>query len=156
MNTRDANVRIESWPESRPRPRHLTGQSVCDVRHSGNAGGMMNALLRCSLAVVVALILGGTSAWAQATAGITGTARDESGAVLPGVTITVTQTDTGLTRTTASNETGSYSLPNLPVGPYRVEAALQGFRTYTQTIVLQVNSAPVINPTLAIGNVAEN
>jgi len=116
----------------------------------------MNALLRASLAVGVTLILSATSAWAQATASISGTARDESGAVLPGVTITVTQTETGLTRTTASNETGSYSLPNLPLGPYKVEATLQGFRTSTQTIVLQVNSAPVINPTLAVGDVAEN
>src|SRR6266850_5311562 len=50
---------------------------------------------------------------AQATAQISGTARDQSGAVLPGVEITVTQTDTRATRTAVTNETGSYVLPNL-------------------------------------------
>ena len=103
------------------------------------------------------LVLTCASAWAQATASINGTVRDESGAVLPGVTITVTQTDTGQVRTAVSNDTGSYSLPNLPLGPYRIEAALQGFRTYAQTgIVLQVGSTPVVNPTLSVGEIAEN
>src|SRR5438034_3554610 len=68
--------------------------------------------------------------WAQATAQISGTARDQSGAVLPGVEVKVTQTETGVTRTALTNETGSYVLPNLAVGPYRMEAALPGFRTY--------------------------
>src|SRR5204862_1183709 len=94
--------------------------------------------------------------WAQATAQISGTARDQSGAVLPGVEIHVTQTETGISRDTITNETGSYVLPNLPIGPYRLEASLPGFRTYAQTgIVLQVNSSPVINPLLEVGQVTE-
>ena len=97
-----------------------------------------------------------SAAWAQATAQISGTARDQSGAVLPGVEITATQTDTGIARTTVTNETGSYVLPNLALGPYRLEAALPGFRTYAQTgIVLQVNGSPVINVTLEVGQVSE-
>src|SRR5437867_2415814 len=97
-----------------------------------------------------------TNIWAQATAQITGTVRDVSGAVLPGVQVTATQTDTGVSRTTVSNETGFYSLPSLPLGPYKVEAALSGFRTFTQTgIVLQVGSNPVINIGMEIGQVAE-
>src|SRR3989440_8474688 len=94
--------------------------------------------------------------WAQATAQISGTVHDQSGAVLPGVEVTATQTETGITRTAVTNETGSYVLPNLPLGPYKVEAALPGFRTYVQTgIVLQVNSSPVVNVTLEVGQVAE-
>jgi hypothetical protein len=94
--------------------------------------------------------------WAQASAQISGTVRDQSGAVLPGVEITATQTDTGIIRTTITNETGSYTLPNLAIGPYRLEAALPGFRTFAQTgIVLQVNSSPVINPILDVGQVSE-
>ena len=65
--------------------------------------------------------------FAQATAQISGTARDQSGAVLPGVEVTVTQTETGIIRNTVTNETGSYVLPNLALGPYRVEASLPGF-----------------------------
>jgi len=83
--------------------------------------------------------------WLQATAQISGTVRDQSGAVLPGVEVTATQTDTGIARNTITNETGSYVLSNLPLGPYKLEAALTGFRTFVQTgIVLQVNSNPVI------------
>jgi hypothetical protein len=96
------------------------------------------------------------SAWAQATAQISGAIRDQSGAVLPGVEVSATQTDTGIRRTTITNETGSYVMPSLPLGPYRLEAGLPGFRTFLQTgIVLQVNSNPVINVVLEVGQVTE-
>src|SRR5687767_6647720 len=86
------------------------------------------------------------NAWAQGTAQITGTVRDQSGAVLPGVDVKATQSDTGIARSAVSNETGSYILPNLAVGPYRVEATLPGFRTFVQTgIVLLVNGNQVVN-----------
>jgi hypothetical protein len=94
--------------------------------------------------------------WAQATAQISGTVKDASGAVLPGADITATQSDTGVARTTVSNETGAYTLPNLPLGPYKLEIALPGFRTFVQTgIVLQVNSSPVINALLEVGQKTE-
>src|SRR4051812_42445522 len=93
---------------------------------------------------------------AQATAQITGTVRDESGAVLPGVEVTGAQTETGIVRKAITNETGTYTLPNLAVGPYRLEASLPGFRTFVQTgIVLQVNSNPAVNIVLQVGQVTE-
>ena len=80
--------------------------------------------------------------WAQATAQISGTVKDQSGAVLPGVEIHMTQTDTGVSRDAVTNETGSYVLTNLPIGRYRMEASLPGFRAYAQTgIVLEVNAS---------------
>src|SRR2546423_13687785 len=85
---------------------------------------------------------------------ISGTVRDSSGAVLPGVDIKVTNSDTVATRTVVTSETGSYVIPNLPVGPYRLEASLPGFSTYAQSgIVLQVNSNPTINVVLQVGQV---
>ncbi|PYR77651.1 MAG: hypothetical protein DMF87_15720, partial [Acidobacteria bacterium] len=86
-------------------------------------------------AAFILLLLIPTLAAAQAgsTAQIAGTVKDDTGGVLPGVTITVTQTATSFTRTAVSDETGGYVLPNLPVGPYRLEATLQGFRSYVQT-----------------------
>ncbi len=102
------------------------------------------------------LCLCSSIAWGQSTAQINGTVTDQSGAVLPGVEVTATQTETGLTRSVVSNETGSYVLPNLPVGPYRLEAGLPGFRKFAQTgIVLQVGGNPVINISLAVGQVAD-
>src|SRR5436190_9660030 len=95
-------------------------------------------------------------AWAQTTAQVNGTVKDQSGAVLPGVEVTATQTETGFKRSVVTDETGSYVLTNLPVGPYRFEAGLPGFRTYVQTgIVLQVNANPVINAVLEVGQVSE-
>jgi hypothetical protein len=94
--------------------------------------------------------------WAQGTAQISGAVQDSSGAVLPGVEITATQTETGVGRMTITNETGRYVLSNLPVGPYRLEASLSGFRTFAQTgIILQVNTSPNINITLEVGQVTE-
>lgn len=111
----------------------------------------------CSLYGVLILLLTAGAAWAQATAQLSGTVRDESGAVLPGVTVTVTQTDTGLVRTAVTDDTGGYLLTNLPTGPYRLEVALQGFKTYVQTgIVLQVGAAPTVNAALAVGSLEES
>jgi hypothetical protein len=116
----------------------------------------MERLVRFLYCVVFCSVLTGSLVWAQGTAQISGTVRDQSGAVLPGVEITATQTETGIVRMTVSNETGSFVLPNLPLGPYRVEATLPGFRTFAQTgVVLQVNSNPVINPVLEVGQVTE-
>ena len=110
----------------------------------GILGGLFTIALACS------------PLWAQATAQISGTVKDQSGAVLPGVEIRMTQTDTGVSRDTVTNETGSYVLTNLAIGPYRLEASLPGFRTYAQTgIVLEVNASPTINPVLAVGQVSE-
>lgn len=58
--------------------------------------------------VALLLVLMSASAWAQATAQLSGTVRDQSGAVLPGTTVTVTQTDTGFTRTAVTDGTGDH------------------------------------------------
>src|SRR6186997_2718861 len=79
---------------------------------------------------LVILVLTAGAAWAQGTAQMSGTVRDQSGAVLPGVTVSATQTNTGLVRTTVTDASGGYLLTNLPTGPYQLEVALQGFRTY--------------------------
>ena len=92
----------------------------------------------------------------QATAQLGGRITDQSGAVLPGVTVTATQTETGFNRSVVSDADGSYVMPNLPTGPYRLEVMLQGFRTYVQTgLVLQVDANAVINAALQVGSLEE-
>jgi len=101
----------------------------------------MNRFLIFLLSIIAVVALGRESLWGQAasTSQITGMVKDQTGAVLPGAEVTATQTDTGAKRTVVSDETGSYILTNLPIGPYRLEVALPGFRTYVQTgIILQV------------------
>jgi len=115
--------------------------------------------------VSVRILLAGTlllatlsgRAVAQAPTGqISGRVTDSSGAVLPGVDVTVTQTDTGIVRSAVTNETGTFTLPSLPLGPYRLEAMLPGFRTFVQGgITLQVNARLVVDPVLAIGEINE-
>ena len=102
----------------------------------------MNRIGVCVLTGLIVFVLVGPTAWAQATtAQISGTVKDQSGAVLPGVEINVTQTATRAKRSTVSNETGNYVLASLPLGPYMLEAALPGFKSYVQTgIVLQVDA----------------
>src|SRR5262245_66576638 len=77
----------------------------------------------------------------QATAQISGSVRDQSGAVLPGVEVMATQTDTGIIRSTVTNETGSYVLPNLALGPYRVEAGLAGFGSFVQNGIVMTGTS---------------
>jgi hypothetical protein len=116
---------------------------------------MMRAL-HIVVLCVVALLLSTVPARAQATAELAGRVTDESGAVLPGVTVTATQTDTGFARTVVTDDGGNWVMPNLPTGPYRLEVSLQGFRTYVQTgITLQVDARPTINAALGVGNIEE-
>src|SRR5262245_55777012 len=113
----------------------------------------MNRVVRALVGVVVILLLGATDTWAQATAQINGTVVGSSGGVLPCVTVSAIQTATGFRREAVTDETGAYALLNLPLGPYRLEAMLSGFRAFAQTgIVLQVNSNPVIPITMQLGN----
>src|SRR5918992_1624814 len=115
--------------------------------------------MKHTISVLIALLIllvAPASVRAQATAQLNGRVTDESGAVLPGVTVTATQTDTGLTRSVVTDGEGAYLMPNLPTGPYRLEVALQGFRTYVQTgIVLQVGGTPTINAVLGVGSLEE-
>ena len=77
-----------------------------------------------TLPAFLLLLLVATNAWAQATAQINGTVADSSGGVLPGATVVAIQTDTGFRREAVTDDTGSYTLSNLPIGPYRLEVTL--------------------------------
>jgi outer membrane receptor protein involved in Fe transport len=85
-----------------------------------------------------------------------GTVVDEHGGVLPGATIAATQVDTGALRTTIASATGTYVMPALPVGPYRVVAELPGFSTLAKEgIRLAVGDSASLDFTLKVASVAE-
>jgi Carboxypeptidase regulatory-like domain len=97
-------------------------------------------------------------AWGQAvsTSQIKGTVHDPSGLAIPDAAVKVTQTDTGAVRTAATGADGAYVLPNLPIGPYRLEVSKDGFAPYRQDgIVLQVDSNPTIDVAVKVGSVSE-
>ena len=108
-----------------------------------------------SIFLVVTLHL--SLAWAQTTTGtILGTVTDETGGVLPGVDITLTNTDTGASRTVVSDDEGRYRSPNLSLGNWEVQAALTGFQTSIRSgIQLTVGREAVVNLRLSIGEISE-
>src|SRR5687767_6096402 len=67
------------------------------------------------------------------TATMSGTIKDESGALLPGVTVVATNLGTGGTRTAVTDDEGRYTMPELPPGSYEMQAELAGFRTAVHT-----------------------
>jgi len=94
--------------------------------------------------------------WGQATAQIHGTVQDASGSAVPGAQVKATQTETGITRETMSGSDGGYVLTNLPLGPYQLEVAKEGFTKYLQSgIVLQVNADVEVPVALKVGTVNE-
>lgn len=87
---------------------------------------------------------------------IEGTVKDEQGAVLPGVTVTVSNIDTGDTRVVVTNGSGLYRAPVLRLGAYRVSAELQGFKKAEQDgIALSAGQTAVINISLSVGAISE-
>jgi len=114
-----------------------------------------SATLACSL--VLLLLIPASAARAQGTGEITGTIVDNSGGVMPGVSVTVTTTATGALRSTVTNASGIYSVPALPPGTYTVVAALQGFQSQTRRdLLLQVQQVARVDFTLGIGTLAES
>ena len=98
-----------------------------------------------------------TPAFAQrTTASVRGTVTDQTKAVVPGATVTISSADTGLTRTAVTNGDGVYAVTDLPVGHYNLSVELQGFKTAThQNIVLQVAEDREINVVLEPGGLNE-
>jgi hypothetical protein len=101
--------------------------------------------MRRVLAIGLLLSLAVTaSAFGQSTyATVSGTVADASGAVLPGVSVTATNTGTGVVATVVSNESGAYNFASLLPGAYKVSAELPGFQTQTYTNVQLGNAAKV-------------
>src|SRR5688572_16864308 len=112
---------------------------------------------RTLLASALALVLGVTSAYAQQQTGeIFGRAADTSGAVLPGVTVTVAGPALIQPRVTVTSETGSYRVPELPIGTYTVTFELAGFRsTVLPDIRITIGFRAQVNGELAVSNVQE-
>jgi len=106
----------------------------------------------CTL-ILFGLLCGlGLMAQSISTSQIAGVVRDASGAVIPGAIVVATQTETHFTRSTSTGADGSYTLTNLPVGPYTIKVTANGFSTYTQTgIILEVASSPTLNVRLQVG-----
>ncbi len=115
-------------------------------------------MTRFLTSILVSLALASTAAaQSQSINGtIEGTVKDEQGAILPGVTITVANIDTGDTRVVVTNDSGLYRAPLLSLGSYRVSAELQGFKKFEQTgVALRAGQTAVIDVSMSVGALQE-
>lgn len=104
---------------------------------------------------VTLLLLAVTAAFAQ-NATILGTVTDASGAIVPGATITITNTATHVSRVVQSNTAGNYIAPELPIGPYSLKTEQTGFKAYERTgIVLNSNDTIRIDVGMQVGAMNE-
>jgi len=86
------------------------------------------------------------------TGSITGTVTDQTGAVVAGATVTVTQTETNAVHTVTTSDAGTYTVPQLPPGHYTVKIDKATFKSFKQSaITLQIDQAVEISPKLTIG-----
>ncbi len=119
----------------------------------------MKALRAAWFVFAVVSILAGTwsgAAEAQQTdARITGTVRDSSGAVLPGVTVTVTSAQTGSTRLAVTEGDGAFSITNLSPGAYVVKTQLDGFGTDERTVTLAIGDVKHVDVSLGVASLTE-
>ena len=107
--------------------------------------------------VLIALLLGAPrSISAQASGTISGTVRDNSGAVVPTAKVIATNEGTNLSRTVVSDGEGQYVIPVLPVGAYRVRAEKEGFAPFVQTgVTLEANATVQVDAAMQIRTSAE-
>src|SRR3954447_9960488 len=87
--------------------------------------------------------------------GISGRVADSTGAVLPGVTITATNDATAVSRTTVTSTNGDFSLPDLQLGTYTIEATLQGFQTLRTKVEVSVSQTAAVDLKMGLSQVAE-
>ncbi|HUR33309.1 MAG TPA: carboxypeptidase regulatory-like domain-containing protein [Vicinamibacterales bacterium] len=112
---------------------------------------------RTVLAIVAALTLASAAPLLgqQASAGMQGRVVDESGLALPGVTIVVTHEQSGMFRQVVSSADGTYYVPGVLPGPYRVVAELSGFSKFDRAIQLTVGNVAAIDITMKVGGLEE-
>jgi len=108
----------------------------------------------CAIAVYTAFLCLPPVVFAQAVGSISGTVKDGTGAVIPGVTVTALNQGTGFNRETLTDDSGHYALPLLPVGTYKVSSALSGFRgSENRDINLEVQQSRVVDLVLEVSGI---
>src|ERR1700723_1301273 len=90
--------------------------------------------------------------WAGVGGRISGTVKDSTGAVIPAALVTIANADTAVQQTVTTDEKGGYSFLNVPIGRYNLTVAAPSFKPYLRAnVVIDVNSALLIDPVLEIG-----
>ena len=112
--------------------------------------------LRRLVLTIALLVLAAGSAFAQgaSTTSITGTVTDSGGGVIPGATVNVTN-ESGTPFTAVSNAEGTFTIPALQPGAYKITVALQGFKTWASEVRIAPNAPGVVKAVLEVGTITE-
>ena len=98
------------------------------------------------------MLLGALPCLPQASTGsVSGTVRDQSGAVIPGAAVALTNTATNVTLRTTTNEAGLYRFPGVVPGPYRLTVEAPGMQKFEAGLTVQVQQSAVVDVTLRVG-----
>src|SRR6267143_6959687 len=109
--------------------REITMSKACQDEPESRMG--WRGIVLC---LGILIMMSSVAAIGQLTTGtITGTVTDQSGAAVPGATVTLKNTDTGISRTAQTGENGKYDALSLPAGSYEISASLTGFQTVLHT-----------------------
>jgi hypothetical protein len=116
---------------------------------------MRRLFLLCAL---LALTFGASNAFSQAVNGtLLGTVTDSTGAVVPNAKVTITETNTNISRTGQSNESGNYVFPDVTPGTYSVTVEVTGFKKERRSgVVVEVNSTARVDTVMQPGSVSES
>ena len=106
----------------------------------------------CGFRLIAAIVLGALPCLPQASTGsVSGTVRDQSGAVIPGASVSLTSTATNVTSRTITNEAGLYRFPGVVPGPYRLAVEAPGMQKFEAHLTVQVQQSAVVDVMLRVG-----
>ena len=147
----------------------VTAIKVPGIAIFGAGRGYAQATLKPSRALISGVVLGfaglvGTVALSSGTlhaqnayGSAVGTITDNSGAIIGGATVTLTDVDTGDTRTDTTNSAGDYQFVNLVPGNYRVDVQNTGFKRFTRiNVVVEVGGSTRVDAALEVGNITQS
>jgi outer membrane receptor protein involved in Fe transport len=134
------------------RPRNTKEVRPCPA---SSVFSEMQAGLCLSIALMVLLFMVAPLHGQTVAGTVTGTITDSTGAIIPGATVTVKNTDTGQVRAGVTNSTGFFSIPALPPGPYTVDMVVKGFKEETSSVTVSVGQTLNVNFHLTVGSTTE-
>lgn len=133
---------------------NLSQRSGGSGRRRAGSSILTSGLLILAAALTVCIVAPASGQTVTGT--VLGTVTDNTGGVMPGVTVTAKNTATGFSRSQVSDDKGRYEIRSMPVGPYEVTAELQGFKKQIKGVQLTVGSEVSMNFALEVGGVEQS
>src|ERR1700681_225254 len=130
---------------------HLSFASIGRYQFSNKSRERIMQSAKGRILLLIVVVLVASAARAEVGGRITGAVKDQTGSVIPGATVVVTNTQTGVKLTTTADQDGVFTFPVLSVGQYQIDVTSDVFKSYRRTgLVIDINSALVMDVTLQV------